>query len=193
MKTKLFDKILEQVKPILTNVDLGFNDSFFSLKVYHPSVLPQKSSLAIFEGQTTVDYLNDLLVKKSKQLEDIADDFEDSEDEAGTSNLEARKEKVKEITQLNYEIAQQINGYIEALAKLKPGELDQKLDRLYASLELWIEEHPDTKEALAYQNFLEYPRNKFTVDIFSEINEALTEYNQKQLNVASNATTSEKK
>lgn len=188
VKAKLFDKIRNQVKPILTNLDLGFDDSFLMLKVYHPSVLPQESSLSIFDGQTTVDYLSDLVLAKNKELDEIRE-----VEKLDKKNLELRKAKVREITDLNNQISEQINGYIEALAKLKPGELKLILQDFYKKINKWCAEHPDSEESLAYLEFLSYPQEKFAADIFAEINEALTEYNQSKLEISENASTSEKK
>jgi hypothetical protein len=188
MKTKLFDKIRNQVKPILTNLDLGFDDSFLTLKIYHPSVLPQESSLAIFDGQTQVDFYSDLVIAKNRELDEIRE-----AEKLDKKNLEARKSKVREITELNNQISEEINGYIEALGKLKPGELKLILQDFYKKINKWAAENPDTEQANNFLEFLEYPQEKFAADIFAEINEALTEYNQSKLEIPGNASTSEKK
>lgn len=188
MKKKLFDKIRNQVKPILTNEDLGFDSSFLTLKIYHPSVLPQSASLDIFDGQTCVDYLSDLVIAKNKELDEIRES-----EKLDKKNLESRKAKVREISELNNQISEQINGYIEALGKLQPGELKTILQEFYKKISDWCAEHHETEEAKNYLEFLEYPQEKFAADIFTEINEALTEYNQAQLEIPGNASTSEKK
>jgi DNA repair ATPase RecN len=187
-RTKLFDKIRNQLKPLLTNVDLGFSDEFLKLNIYHPSVLPQESSLIIFDGQTTVDYLSDVVSAKSEELEAIREAINPD-----AKNLKERKEKVREIQTLNNEISQQIHTYIEALGKLKPGEFIKKVEDLYKALEKFVTSNPDKPESEAYQEFLHYPKEKFAQDIFGEINEVLTEYNQKQLEITAESTTSEKK
>jgi hypothetical protein len=187
-KTKLFDKIRNQVKPILTNEDLGFDSSFLTLKIWHPSVLPQESSLSIFDSQTVVDYLSDLVIEKNKELDEIRE-----AEKLDKKNLELRKAKVREITELNNQISEQINTYVEALGKLKPGELKSILQDFYKKINKWAAENPDTEQANNFLEFLDYPQDKFASDIFAEINEALTEYNQSKLEIPGNASTSEKK
>jgi len=187
-RTKLFDKIRSQLKPLLTNEDLGFSSDLLNLKVYHPSVLPQESSLIIFDGQTTVDYLSDVVTSKSEELEEIRE-----VPNPDAKNLKSRKEKVREIQDLNNQISAQIHTYIEALAKLKPGELIQKIAELYRKLEKLVKDSECSPEVEEYREFLYYPQEKFAADIFTEINEVLTEYNQNQLEISEASTTAEKK
>lgn len=187
-RTKLFDKIRNQLKPLLTNDDLGFNADLLKLSIYHPSVLPQESSLIIFDGQTTVDYLSDVVAAKSEELENIRE-----VENPDAKNLKERKEKVREIQELNRQISEQIHTYIEALGKLKPGELVKKISELYKKLEKFVTDTPDHPESAAFAEFLNYPQDKFAEDIFTEINEVLNEYNQQQLKISEESTTSEKK
>lgn len=187
-RTKLFDKIRNQLKPLLTNDDLGFSSDLFKLNIYHPSVLPQESSLIIFDGQTTVDYLSDVVASKSAELEVIRDVLNPD-----AENLKARKEKVREIQELNKQISEQIHTYIEALGKLKPGELVQKVSELYKKLKKFVADNPDNPKSEAFADFLYYPQEKFAQDIFTEINEVLTEYNEQQLKITADSTASEKK
>ena len=175
----LFSKIQNKIQPILTNSDLGFETQVFELKVYHPSVLPQDASLTIFDSQTTVDFLADKVDKKAQELEAIKET--ETLDE---KNLQARKEKLREIQELNNQIEAQINLYIETLAKIKPGALNKKIDILYKAA---------NEKDSPYKELLEYPKNKFTSLIFEEIKTSLVDYSNKQLGDNSESSAEEKK
>jgi hypothetical protein len=148
---KIFDKIRGKLEPILIIEDL-------ELSIYHPNILAKEVSLAIFDSQITVDYLNDLVIQKSTQLAELRD-----VKTLDAKNLQKRKDLTKEISGLNDQIDSEICIYIEQLSKLKPGSLAKKL------------------EAVDFSE--EYPREKLVSDIFAEINTALREHNKQEYKI----------
>lgn len=149
---KIFDKVLNKTKPILEFEDLG-------LKVYHPNILSKAASLNIFDTQNEVSFLNDLLSQKSDELSKLSE-----VEKLDTKNLDKRKAITREITEINDKIDAQIHNYVETLCKLKPGQLKDILKEFY-------DENDE----------LDYPVEKLTSDLFAEINVALFEYNQSEL------------
>lgn len=148
---KIFDKVRGKLEPILVIDDMN-------LKVYHPNVLSKEVSLQIFDSQTMVDYLNDQISSKTEKINELRESkFLDEK------NLADRKKLIKEISELNDQVDSEICKYVEALSKLKPGTLNDKLDDI---------------------EFTEdYSREKLITDIFSEINTALREHNEKEYGV----------
>ncbi|BAY20819.1 hypothetical protein NIES2100_05630 [Calothrix sp. NIES-2100] len=149
---KIFDKVLDKVKPILEIQDLN-------LKVYHPNILSKAASLSIFDTQNEVSFLNDKLSKKSDELSKLS-----SVDKLDQKNLDQRKAITREITAINDEIDKNIYNYVETLCKLKPGKLKEIVEEFYN----------DNED-------LDYPKEKLVSDLFNEINQALSEYNEKEL------------
>jgi len=186
---KLFDKIRNKIKPLLVSEDLGFKSEIFSLQIFHPSVLSKEASLAIYDTQATVDWLQDRLIEKSEELNKLREDGKPN-----TENLEKRKLLTRELNSLNEDVDNEICTYIEALSKLTKGEFKTRVDSLYKNIEDSFE-HEDlvSVEFQAYIDLLEYPKAKFIADIFKEINLALADYNEKELGVIQESTESEKK
>lgn len=153
-KVTIFDKVRDKLEPVLEIEDLN-------LKFYHPSVLSKETSLAIFDGQIKIDYLNDKLIEASNQLEELR-----NSKKLDKTNLDKRQSITKDIDKLNTEVREEIANYIESLAKIKPGALKKAMDIFYS-------ERPE----------FDYPIDNFISDIFKEVTEALTEYREKELNI----------
>jgi hypothetical protein len=167
---KLLDKIKGRLEPILTNEDLGFEKNVLHLNVYHPSVLPKESSLAIYDIQATMDWLNDRLIEKSKELEELRE-----VDKPDEENLKKRKELSRDLDKLNDETDSQFCEYISILAKIKSSEFRKKIDNLYTL--------SASDDIIGYEELLDYPKSKLISDIFQEINLALAEQRKKELGI----------
>lgn len=138
MKTvKIFDKLVEKVKPILSYEEFGFF-------VYHPNYLPKKVSLIVFQTYDEINRLNSLIYKKTKNISDLDLDVE--------SNLEVKKTLSDEIKKLENQVTEEIITYIETVSKLTPGSLEKIVsDSLSEKEEL--EDYP--VETLLYEIFKE--------------------------------------
>ena len=178
-RTKLFDKIKDKVKPILTADDLGFG-GILELSVYHPTTLSKAANLTIYESQETTSWLQDRLTEKSEELDNLRTD-----EKPDQKNLNKRKVLTKDLAAIKDEIEQQIGAYIEALARLKPGEFKKKIDELY--------ENVNESESTEWDDLLDYPRENLFSDIFREINQAIVAYNSKELGIELDDEEGEKK
>jgi hypothetical protein len=105
-KAKIFDKLLDKLEPFLVIEDL--ND----LKVYHPSVLSKRASLAIFQSQQKVDYINDEIEKLTNDLEKLR-----NLDNLSDENYAQRDSLGKQIYTKRDEADSEIFEYIAQLSK----------------------------------------------------------------------------
>jgi vacuolar-type H+-ATPase subunit I/STV1 len=148
-----FDRIRNKLKPFLR-----FKD--WELELYHPRILNKSVSIDILDFQDKVQFYNDMITKKSEEIEELRKPDINFNEE----NLNKRRTITKEISEIRSKIDYEIECYIETLAKMKPGELKAHITEL-------IEDNKELEN---------YPYHEIIREIFSDLNQGLYKYNQQE-------------
>jgi hypothetical protein len=154
-RVSLFAKVLDVKEPFLEFEDFG------DLKFYHPSDLSKSATLRIVEINENIEFLSDSRLGLAKKYEELRNVDAVKID---AKNKEQRQKIYVDLRKLELEIQAESLKYLEVLAKLNSGELEKRIDILYVV----SEEAPNIER----EDLIEL--------IFTQVNEGLRDYNQKE-------------
>jgi hypothetical protein len=165
-RINLFAKILDEKEPFLEFEDFG-------LKFFHPQDLPKSATLKIVEINENIEFLTDSRLSLAKEYEALRDV------ESGViidkANKKQRDTIYTKLRSFEKDIQKESLHYLEVLSKLPQGELENKIDELYANKNspLYV---IDGKK---YETPLK-EKEDLIENIFTEVNGALAEFTKQE-------------
>ena len=157
-RVSLFSKVLDVKEPFLEFEDFG------DLKFYHPSDLSKSATLRIVEINENIEFLSDSRLGMAKKYEELRNVDVVTIDK---KNKEQRQKIYADLRKLEIEIQSESLKYLEVLSKLNSGELEARIEALYTN----SEDAPNIER----EDLIEL--------IFTQVNEGLREYNEKEVGV----------